>query len=542
MISFETSPEKYRHWKLQIEGECAWLILDVQEDASLRPDYKLKLNSYDLGVDIELADAVQRLRFEHPRVKAVVVRSGKDNVYCAGANIFMLGTSSHGFKVNFCKYTNETRLTIEDACRFSGQHYIAACNGTTAGGGYELALACDEIILVDDGASNVSLPETPLLGVLPGTGGLTRLVDKRKVRRDRADVFCTLAEGIKGHRALEWGLVDTLAPRSRFDQIVKEHALLSAARENKNKGPGITLSPLHPVSGVDQITYRHLTVDIDRTLRTATLTVRGPNGFQPDTVASIHERGADYWPLRAFRELDDALLYLRFNEPEIGLLILKTEGDPEAVCRTDRVLAANSGDWLINEVLLMIKRTLKRLDLTARTIIALIEPGSCFAGSLLELALAADRSYMLDCSGRESSIALSPLNEAAFPMSNGLTRLESRFLGNPKGVAEVLSLGKPLSAREAEQLGLVTFADDDIDFAEDVRVAIEERTSLSPDALTAMEANLRFAGPETMETKIFGRLSAWQNWVFTRPNAVGEQGALRLYGKPERPSFDWERT
>jgi len=540
MINFETSPEHYRHWKLHVDGEIASLTMDVQEDAPLHPGYKLKLNSYDLGVDIELADAVQRLRFEHPEVKAVVLQSGKNNVFCAGANIFMLGTSAHAFKVNFCKFTNETRLAIEEASQSSGQHTIAACNGTTAGGGYELALACDEIILVDDGNSAVSLPETPLLGVLPGTGGLTRLVDKRMVRRDRADIFCTLAEGIRGQRALEWGLVDRLAPRSRFNDVVLERARAWASRVTTSKGPGILLPALEPELSGDQVRYRHTILDLDRKRRTATLTVRGPDSGEPQTVNGIHAAGADFWPLRAFREIDHALLHLRFNEPEIGVVILKTQGDPDQMLHIDRALSELTDDWLINEILLFIKRTLKRLDLTSRTLFALIEPGSCFAGTLFELALAADRSYALDQD--DVRVALSPLNDGAFPMSNGLSRLHSRFLANPGRTQDFISRAGLLSAREAERVGLVTAAVDELDYADDIRVAVEERASLSPDALTGMEASLRFAGPETMETKIFGRLSAWQNWIFSRPNAVGKSGALTLYGKPDRPSFDWRRT
>ena len=542
MISFETSPEQYRHWKLQTEGEIAFLTMDVQEDAPLVPKYKLKLNSYDLGVDIELADAVQRLRFEHPEVKSVVLRSAKGNVFCAGANIFMLGSSGHGFKVNFCKYTNETRLAMEDACRFSGQHYVAACNGTTAGGGYELALACDEIVLVDDGNSAVSLPETPLLGVLPGTGGLTRVIDKRKVRRDRADVFCTLAEGIKGQRAVDWGLVDLLAPRSRFEEIVLERAQEWSKRETNVKGPGIQLKALQPNISQHGIIYHNVKLTLNREARTGTLLVKGPSGPQPESASAIHASGSDFWPLRTFREIDHALLHLRFNEPEIGILLIKTEGDADAVRKIDETLAKERGNWFVNEILLLMKRALKRLDLTSRTIFAMIEPGSCFAGSLFELALAADRSYMLDSSDEEVTIRLTALNRDAFPMSNGLARIQTRFLGSPDHAETVFSLPQPMGAREAEQAGLVTFAIDDLDYEDDVRVAIEERVSLSPDALTGMEANLRFAGPETMETKIFGRLSAWQNWIFIRPNAVGEHGALKLYGSPQRPVFDWKRT
>jgi benzoyl-CoA-dihydrodiol lyase len=542
MILLETSPEKYRHWRLTIEGEIAFLSLDVQEDAPLKPEYKLKLNSYDLAVDIELADAVERLRFEHPEVKVVVLRSAKGNVFCSGANIFMLGSSSHFFKVNFCKFTNETRLAIEDASENSGQHYLAACNGTTAGGGYELALACEEIILVDDGSSAVSLPETPLLGVLPGTGGLTRLVDKRRVRRDRADVFCTLAEGVRGKRALDWGLVDALAPRSRFDDVVRARAHDRASREDRPKGSGIQLPPLEPEILKDEVRYRHTTLAIDRDLRTATLLVKGPEVSQAHDLGAIHRAGADYWPLRTFREIDHAVVHLRFNEPEIGLLVLKTHGELQALRVADENLAKWSSDWLVHEILLRMKRALKRLDLTSRTVIALIEPGSCFAGSLMELALAADRSYMLDSAASEVRVALTPLNRGFFPMSNGLSRLQSRFLAQPDRVEEILARESPFSAQEAAGAGLVTFALDEIDYEDDVRIAIEERASLSPDALTGMEASLRFAGPETLETKIFGRLSAWQNWIFTRPNAVGERGALTLYGKPDRPVFDWRRA
>src|SRR5262245_47533389 len=542
MISFETSPEQYKHWKLSFpEKNIAFLTMDVQEDAPLKPQYKLKLNSYDLGVDIELADAIQRLRFEHPEVRAIVLNSGENNIFCDGSNIFMLGTSAHGFKVNFCKYTNETRLAMEDASQNSGQHYVAACNGTTAGGGYELALACDEIILVEDGNSAVSLPETPLLGVLPGTGGLTRLVDKRKVRRDRADVFCTLAEGIKGQRAVEWRLVDTLAPRSKFEQVVLEHARKWAYVDQSEKGPGIKLVPLNPKISENERSYQYVNLKIDRSQRVATLTVQGPEKDVPETLPEILQAGSEFYPLRVFREIDNALLNLRLNEPEIGLLIIKTEGDLEKVRKMDETLAANSNNWFINEVLLYMKRTLKRLDLTARSLFALIEPGSCFAGSLLELALAADRSYMLDSPDQEVKIAVTSLNKGFFPMANGLSRLAVRFQSEPELAEKVLEK-QDYNPREAMEAGLVTFAIDDLDYEDDVRVAIEERASLSPDALTGMEANLRFAGPETMETKIFARLSAWQNWIFTRPNAVGEKGALTLYGKPERPAFDYKRT
>ncbi len=540
MIAFEAAPETYRHWKLRVDGDVAFLDMDVQEDAPLKPDYRLKLNSYDLGVDIELADAVQRLRFEQPQVRAVILRSAREGVFCAGANIFMLGTSSHQFKVNFCKFTNETRLAIEDACSVSRQHYVAACNGTTAGGGYELALACDEVILVDDGKSAVSLPETPLLGVLPGTGGLTRLVDKRKVRRDRADVFCTLAEGIKGQRALEWGLVDALAPRTRFDEFAVQRARQWAEKEEPAHRRGIRLEPLNPRTTPDGVCYRHVELAVDHGRRVATLTIQGPGPDHPDGLESIHAAGSDYWPLRAFREIDHAVLHLRFNEPDIGVLLIKTRGNLENVRAVDEALSRFAADWLVRETILLMRRTLKRLELTSRTAFALIEPGSCFAGGLLELALAADRAYMLDEPG--TAVALTPMNEGALAMSNGLSRLQTRFLARPDSVPEILSSRTPLNARDAERRGLVTFALDAMDYEDDVRIAVEERASLSPDALTGMEANLRFAGPETMETKIFGRLSAWQNWIFVRPNAVGEHGALTLYGKPERPIFDWRRT
>lgn len=542
MISFETSPEQYRHWKLRIDGAIAFVEMDVQEDAALKPDYKLKLNSYDLGVDIELNDAVQRLRFEHPEVRTVVMSSLKPGIFCAGANIFMLGTSSHAFKVNFCKYTNETRLAIEDACANSGQHYIAACNGTTAGGGYELALACDEILLVDDGNSAVSLPETPLLAVLPGTGGLTRVTDKRKVRKDRADVFCTLAEGIKGQRAVEWGLVDAVVPRSKFDQTVLDRARRLAETDKSRKGPGIRLAPLNPQISENGIRYRYVTFTIDRPRRVATLLVNGPEAQQPMNIEEIVASGAEFYPLRVFREIDHALLHLRFNEPEIGLLLIKTQGDPQAIEKLDNTLAHAADHWFVRETLLFMKRALKRLDLTARSLFALIEPGSCFAGSLMELALACDRSYMLDSPDEKVELQLTSLNGGLLPMSNGLSRLQSRFLVDPARVEKAMSHKGRFDALEAEEAGLITFAVDDLDWDDTIRVATEERASLSPDALTAMEANLRFGGPETMETKIFGRLSAWQNWIFVRPNAVGERGALTLYGKPERPGFDWKRT
>jgi len=542
-ISFETSPDRYRHWKLSLDGAVATLSMDVQEDAGLSPDYRLKLNSYDLAVDIELADAVQRLRFEHPEVHAVIITSLKERIFCAGANIFMLRGSSHAAKVNFCKFTNETRIAIEDASQNSAIKFVAAVNGICAGGGYELALACDEILLVDDGNSAVSLPETPLLGVLPGTGGLTRVVDKRKVRRDLADVFGTVAEGIKGKRAVEWRLVDAVYPTSQFKQGVARRAdELARLSDRPGTGPGVRLGPLAPRITGDAVHYSHVRLDLDRQRRVATLTVVAPDGPQPCTPDEILAAGDRFWPLRAFRELDDALLRLRMNEPIIGTVVVKTDGDPLQVLAIDRTLFEHRDDWLVREITLLIKRTLKRMDLTSRSFFALIEPGSAFAGTLFELALAADRSYMLDDPDRPTTIALSPMNAGPLRMSNGLTRLETRFLAEPARVQEVLSKEEPFDAGAAHDAGLVSFAPDELDWDDEVRLAIEGRAALSPDALTGMEANLRFAGPETMETKIFGRLTAWQNWIFQRPNAVGEKGALTAYGTQARPEFDFKRT
>jgi benzoyl-CoA-dihydrodiol lyase len=537
-VRFETHPSRYIHWKLEIEPPLARLLMDVVEERGLRPGYPLKLNSYDLGVDLELADAIQRLRFEHPEVRAVVVSSAKDRVFCSGANIYMLGSSSHAFKVNFCKYTNETRLALEDASAHSGLKSLAAVNGPCAGGGYELALACDEILLVDDASSAVSLPEVPLLAVLPGTGGLTRLVDKRMVRRDLADVFASLGEGVKGKRAVQWGLVDEAAALSRFPARVAERASALASSAPPREGPGVELRPLEPRHREDGVDYTHVTLDVDAVARVARLTVRGPAGDEPAAPAAMRERGSDLWALRAFRELDDALLELRFNRPEIGVVVLQTRGDAARVLAVDAALEAGRDDWFVNEVRHHMKRVLKRLDLTARTFLAVIDKDSCFAGSLMELALAADRSYMLAAEDGPK-VALSAMNMGPLPMSNGLSRLATRFLG---GGADALEVGRPYDAEEALDAGLVTFAPDDIDWVDEVRLALEERASISPDALTGMEANLRFAGPETMETKIFGRLSAWQNWIFQRPNAVGEKGALTLYGKPERARFSWTRT
>ena len=542
-VSFDTAPDRYRHWKLSFDGAIATLSMDVQEDAGLSPDYRLKLNSYDLGVDIELADAVQRIRFEHPEVHAVVITSLKERIFCAGANIFMLRGSSHAWKVNFCKFTNETRLAIEDASAHSGLKFVAALNGICAGGGYELALACDEILLVDDGNSAVSLPETPLLAVLPGTGGLTRVVDKRKVRRDLADVFGTVAEGVKGRRAVEWRLVDAVYPTSQFkERVAKRAAELAATSDRPAGGPGIRLSPLAPAVTGDTVEYSRVSLEIDRARRVATLTVKAPDTPQPTTPEEILQAGDAFWPLRAFRELDAALLHLRIDEPLIGTVVVRTDGDAAAVLAVDQTLLAHADHWLVREIVHFMKRTLKRMDLTARSFFALIEPGSCFAGSLFELALAADRSYMLDDPERPNAIALSGMNGGPLRMSNGLTRLETRFLGMPERVAELLGEAEPFDPAAALDAGLVSFAPDELDWDDEVRLAIEARAALSPDALTGMEANLRFAGPETMETKIFARLTAWQNWIFQRPNAVGEKGALTAYGSQARPEFDFNRT
>jgi benzoyl-CoA-dihydrodiol lyase len=541
-VTFQRSPDRYRHWKLSVEGPIARLVMAVQEDAPLRAGYQLKLNSYDLGVDLELYDAVQRLRFEHPEVRCVVISSGLERVFCAGANIRMLAASSHGFKVNFCKFTNETRLAIEDASTHSGQKYLAALNGTCAGGGYELALACDEILLVDDGNSAVSLPEVPLLGVLPGTGGLTRLVDKRRIRRDLADVFCTVAEGIKGKRAVEWGLVDEVATRSKFQDAVDRRAGALAASSPARETKGIALAAVVGTREGDTIRWDHVTLAVDRAKRTATLTLAGPPAGLPAEPEAIRAAGSSWWPLRAFRELDEALLELRHNEDEIGLVLLKTEGDVERCLELDRVLDAHAGDWFVGEVRLFIARTLRRLDLTARSFYALIEPGSCFAGTLFELALAADRSYMLYDVERPLAIAVTSMNGGAYPMSHGMSRLAVRFLGEPGKAEDILADPKVYDATDAEDAGLVTVVADEIDYLDEVRIAIEERVSLSPDALTGMEASLRFPGSETGDSKIFSRLSAWQNLIFQRPNAVGEKGALTMYGKPERPAFDFRRT
>ena len=542
-VDFERNPSTYAHWKLSFDGPVAILAMDVQEDRGLFPGYRLKLNSYDLGVDIELADAVQRIRFEHPEVHAVVITSLKERIFCAGANIFMLRGATHAWKVNFCKFTNETRLAMEDASRHSGLKFLAALNGICAGGGYELALACDEIVLVDDGNSAVSLPETPLLGVLPGTGGLTRVVDKRRVRRDLADVFATVAEGVKGRRAVEWRLVDAVHPTSQFRERVARRAReLASGSDRPASGPGISLNPLERRLSGDMWQYSAVTVEIDRARRVATVTMAGPDAAEAADPEAILAAGDRFWPLRAFRELDDALLRLRVNEPLIGTLVLRTTGDPDRVLAVDATLIAHQDHWLVRETIHFVKRTLKRLDLTARSLFALIEPGSCWAGTLFELALAADRSYMLDDPNRPVAVALSGMNRGPLTMSNGLTRLATRFLNEAEHVESLFAEDRPFDPQEALDAGLVSFAPDELDWDDEVRQAIEARAALSPDALTGMEANLRFAGPETMETKIFGRLSAWQNWIFQRPNAVGEAGALTAYGTESRPEFDFKRT
>jgi benzoyl-CoA-dihydrodiol lyase len=546
-IDFQTDPGRYRHWRLELDGEVASLVMDVDQAGSLFEGVELKLNSYDLGVDIELNDAVQRLRFEHPEVRAVVIRSGKDKVFCAGANIRMLGKATHGHKVNFCKYTNETRLAIEDACENSGQAYLAAVKGSCAGGGYELALAAEHIMLIDDRRSTVSLPETPLLGVLPGTGGLSRITDKRKVRRDRADVFCATEEGVRGAKAVEWRLVDEVVPNSKWDDAVAARARALAARSDRPRdAKGITLAPLDRRQNGDCIAYPHVSLDIDRQRGMATLTLRGPANAAPASVAAAHEQGAAFWPLALARELEDAILHLRANEPAIGLVIFRTEGDAHSVLSHDALLG--QGDWLMREVRHYVKRVLKRIDVTSRSFIALIEPGTCFAGTLAELVFAADRSLML-IGTREgdnrpaATIMLGEANFGFYPMGNGLTRLQTRFLDDTAAIERLArKIGAPLEADEADELGLVTGTVESYDWDDELRVMLEERLSFSPDALTGMEANLRFAGPETMETKIFGRLSAWQNWIFQRPNAVGAQGALKLYGSGVQATFDKERV
>ena len=548
-VDFRVDPTRYRHWRLTFDGPIARLAMDVEESGGLRPGYELKLNSYDLGVDIELHDIVQRLRFEHPEVGAVLLTSAKERIFCAGANIRMLGQSSHGWKVNFCKFTNETRNAIEEAGAESRQAWLCAINGPCAGGGYELALACDWIIMADDATTSVALPEVPLLGVLPGTGGLTRLVDKRKVRRDRADVFATLEEGVKGKRALEWGLVDELVPRSRLEEVARQRALEYAARSDRPRNArGVELTPLERTIDGDGIRYRWVTCTLDRARGRADITVAGPDAAPPADPAGVQAQGAAFWPLALARELEDLILHLRTNEEEIGLWVFRTVGDAERVEAYDRLLEQHASHWLVREVRLYLKRVFKRLDVTSRSLFALIEPGSCFAGTLLELALAADRSYML-LGPREgddrppATVRLTALNFGAYPMANGLSRLATRFLGEPGRIDDLKGrLGHDLDAEAAAEAGLVTATPDDIDWDDEVRLALEERVAFSPDALTGMEASLRFAGPETLETKIFGRLSAWQNWIFQRPNAVGPRGALQVYGTGQRPEFDRRRA
>jgi len=544
-VTFDTHPDRYAHWKLAFDGPIATLTMDVDEDGGIRPGYKLKLNSYDLGVDIELADALQRIRFEHPEVRSVIVTSAKSRVFCSGANIFMLGTSTHAWKVNFCKFTNETRNGMEDSSRHSGLKFVAACNGTTAGGGYELALACDEILLVDDRSAAVSLPEVPLLGVLPGTGGLTRLTDKRRVRRDHADIFCTLVEGIRAQRAAQWRLIDGHAKPQQFAQAVRQRAeALAAASDRPHDAAGIALTPLTRTVDAKGYQYEHVTVVIDRRARCATLTVAAPSAVPAEGLGPILAEGASWWPLAMARELDDAILLLRTNELDIGTWVLKTKGDASRVLAADAALSRHQSHWFVRETIGMLRRTLARLDVTSRTLFALIEPGSCFAGTLLELALAADRSYMLATERDESPrVALSELNFGTYPMVNGESRLGARFYGEAAPLARAReAIGRPLAPVEALDLGLVTAIPDELDWADEVRVALEERASLSPDALTGMEANLRFGAGETMETRVFGRLSAWQNWIFIRPNAVGETGALKVFGTGNKARFNWDRV
>lgn len=549
MIDFQTDPGQYHHWRIELDGDVAYLIMDVNEDAGLFEGYQLKLNSYDLGVDIELADAVQRLRFEHPEVRAVVLKSGKDKVFCAGANIRMLGGAAHAHKVNFCKFTNETRNTFEAAGRDSGQTYISAIRGACAGGGYELALATDYIMLTDDGSSSVALPEVPLLAVLPGTGGLTRVTDKRKVRRDLADVFCSIEEGIKGKRAQEWRLVDEVVPNARFDAVVAERAHEIAAKAKRANVKGITLAPLHRRIAEDgAVTYSSVEVAVDRAARKATLTISGPDAEAPASMEAFTAQGCEAYLLRVARELDDAILHLRLNEMEVGLLVFRTQGDAARLLAHEALLFANREHWLANEVLQYWKRVLKRIDVTSRSLVTLVENGSCFAGIFAEIIFACDRAYMMegDFEGDNRPVAAITLSEAnfgPFPMANDLTRLQTRFLGEPQRVEEAKArMGESLEAFDANELGLVTFAFDEVDWEDEVRIFMEERASFSPDAMTGMEANLRFAGPETMETRIFGRLTAWQNWIFQRPNAVGKDGALQRYGTGKRGDYNMQRV
>ncbi len=544
-IRFDTHPDRYRHWKLSLDGPIATLALDVAEDAGIKPGYRLKLNSYDLGVDIELHDALQRIRFEHPTVRTVIVTSAKERVFCSGANIFMLGTSTHAWKVNFCKFTNETRNGIEDSSRHSGLRFLAACNGTTAGGGYELALACDEIVLIDDRSSTVSLPEVPLLGVLPGTGGLTRITDKRKVRRDHADIFCTTSEGVRAPRAKEWKLVDVAAKSHEFGAVVKRRAAELAATSDRPAGArGVELTPLERSIDGSGYHYRYVDVRIDRDARNATIEVSGPAQAPPADADGIFALGTAWWPFQMARELDDAILLLRTNDLEIGMWQLQTRGDPSLVLAADAALIANQTNWFVREVAGMLRRTLARLEVSSRSLFAIVDRGSCFAGTLLELALAADRAYMLDPSNGEGpELTLSDANLGFYPQVNGLSRLETRFCGDRNAIAACRArIEERLDARASHALGLVTVAPDELDWDEELRLALEERASLSPDALSGLEANLRFPIVETIETRIFGRLSAWQNWIFSRPNAAGEAGALKVFGKGSKAKFDRERV
>ncbi|PBI90664.1 Benzoyl-CoA-dihydrodiol lyase [Variovorax boronicumulans] len=546
-VDYRIEPAQYRHWSLSFDGAIARLTLDIAEDGGIRPGYKLKLNSYDLGVDIELNDALNRIRFEHPEVRSVIVTSGKDRIFCSGANIFMLGVSSHAWKVNFCKFTNETRNGMEDTSKHSGLKFLAAVNGACAGGGYELALACDEILLVDDRSSSVSLPEVPLLGVLPGTGGLTRVTDKRHVRHDLADIFCTSVEGVRGQRAVDWRLVDAVAKPAQFPAAVQERATQLAAGSDRPAGAkGVALTRVERTDSADGIAYANVNVQIDRSKRTATITVKAPAGAQPADIAAIEAAGAAWWPLAVCRELDDAILNLRTNELDVGTWLLKTEGDAAAVLASDAVMFANKDHWLVRETIGALRRTLARLDVSSRSLFALVEAGSCFAGTLAELAFAADRTYMLalpDDAARAPKLTLNEFNFGFFPMVNDQSRLQRRFYEEAAPLeAARAAAGQALDADEAVKLGLVTAAPDDIDWDDEIRIAIEERAAMSPDALTGLEANLRFASKENMATRIFGRLTAWQNWIFNRPNAVGEKGALKVYGTGQKAGFDLNRV
>lgn len=547
IVDYRTEPSQYQHWSFEVEGSIARMKLDIAEDGGIRPGYKLKLNSYDLGVDVELHDALNRIRFEHPEVKSVIVTSGKERIFCSGANIFMLGVSSHAWKVNFCKFTNETRNGIEDSSRHDGLKFVAAVNGACAGGGYELALACDDIVLIDDRSSSVSLPEVPLLGVLPGTGGLTRVTDKRHVRHDLADIFCTSVEGVRGQRAVDWRLVDAIAKPAQFADVVNQHAAKLAENSSRPaSAKGIRLTKIERAPSPNAMAYTHVVVDIDRSKRCATLTVKAPQGDQSGTVEAIENAGAAWWPLAMGRELDDAILHLRTNEPDIGTWILKTEGDGAAVLAMDQTLIAHQDHWLVRQTIGLLRRTFARLDVSSRSLFALIEPGSCFAGMLAELAFCADRTYMLvlpDETDREPVIQLDEFNFGLLPLVNDQSRLQRRFYEETEPMeAARHAVGQKLNGDAAQKLGLVTAALDDIDWVDEIRIAIEERAAMSPDALTGLEANLRFASQENMVTRIFGRLSAWQNWIFNRPNAVGEKGALKLYGTGQKAGFDFNRV